>query len=514
MIRDLRSASEIVSDKATVVIVGGGVAGLVLAERLTSRQVDVLVLESGDRYLSPDNDVLNEVEQGGLPYRGALEGRRRALGGTSTIWGGAMLPFLPCDLESPTAGSPVRWPVAFEELEPYFPAIERLFHLPAGDFALSKTADDGFVMRSAKWPTFDRRNVATLLSARLRGEGLRIWTGATVTKIDLDPNGRATFVEAHSKNGHCLRVACDQLVIAAGAIETTRLMLQLQREQGPERFVSGAVTGRYFQDHISVPVARIVSKTPPALNNAFGLRFVRGGMRDVRLEPGIDLRRRERLPGAFAHVAFESDRETGFAALREIYRDLQSARSPNLLRVLAMAKDTPWFMNAVWWRFIKRRLLAPSGAHAALTLVMEQYPNPESRITLSTTQIDRYGAPIPHLSWRLHDIDFQHFEGLQSALIRIWPSRFGSLGELEPLKPHEWRARIGANSDVFHPVGSTRMATQASEGVVDGALTSFDVPNLHLVSTSTFPSGGGANPTFMLLAFALRKADQLAAVLS
>jgi choline dehydrogenase-like flavoprotein len=45
---------------------------------------------------------------------------------------------------------------------------------------------------------------------------------------------------------------------------------------------------------------------------------------------------------------------------------------------------------------------------------------------------------------------------------------------------------------------------------VDGDLRTFRVPNLSVVSTSCFPTGGGANPTFMLMAFALRAADWIA----
>lgn len=53
------------------------------------------------------------------------------------------------------------------------------------------------------------------------------------------------------------------------------------------------------------------------------------------------------------------------------------------------------------------------------------------------------------------------------------------------------------------------MGRSVSTGVVDGDLRAFRVPNLTVVSTSCFPSGGSANPTFMLMAFALRAADRI-----
>jgi choline dehydrogenase-like flavoprotein len=45
---------------------------------------------------------------------------------------------------------------------------------------------------------------------------------------------------------------------------------------------------------------------------------------------------------------------------------------------------------------------------------------------------------------------------------------------------------------------------------VDADLRTHRIDNLYIVSTSTFPSGGGSNPTFMLMAFALRAAEHIA----
>lgn len=54
------------------------------------------------------------------------------------------------------------------------------------------------------------------------------------------------------------------------------------------------------------------------------------------------------------------------------------------------------------------------------------------------------------------------------------------------------------------------MGADVSRGVVDGELKTFRVPNLSVVSTATFPTGGGANPTMMLMMAALRAADRIA----
>src|SRR5205085_1128620 len=133
MLRDLQqSGAQGVSASADVAVVGAGIAGLILATRLVKNGVRTIVLESGTDTSVAEPDPLNEVVQIGQPYRGAEKGRFRGLGGTSVCWGGAMLPFLACDMEPHTARWPVHWPVTLDHVYKYIPELERLFHLPDG----------------------------------------------------------------------------------------------------------------------------------------------------------------------------------------------------------------------------------------------------------------------------------------------------------------------------------------------------------------------------------------------
>jgi choline dehydrogenase-like flavoprotein len=56
------------------------------------------------------------------------------------------------------------------------------------------------------------------------------------------------------------------------------------------------------------------------------------------------------------------------------------------------------------------------------------------------------------------------------------------------------------------------MGTDGRYAVVDDNLRTFAVPNLWVLSTSVFPSGGSANPTLMLMLFAMRLADKLVTI--
>lgn len=522
MIRNLQDlpipAASVACD---VVIVGGGIAGLLLATRLVRSGVHVVVLESGGVQDAGRPHPLNTVVQAGQPYRGAEEGRFRGLGGTSIRWGGAMLPFQACDLERRAAGWPA-WPISLDELTQQFAELEKLFQLPPGPFDLdgeragSAASDADFVLRSAKWPRFRSRNVAHVLKDEINREQPEIWLNATVMAFQARADGRLEGVQARAPNGHELSISAGVVVIAAGAIESTWLMLLLDAQHEHKLFRPHQLLGHYFFDHMSAPAATI---EPPldrsALNQAFGLRFARSGMRDVRMEPSADLRRRARLPAGFAHVTATSPTQTGFDSLREMYRDLQSGAALDWSHVLGVSRDLGWFFGAAWWWAAKRRLLAPRDAQYRIVVVTEQFPNRDSRITLSEDRAGPYGVPLARIDWRTTERDWEGFRAFQAELSRFWmKSPFRHLGRLELEPEAECRARLQNSSDIFHPGGTTRMGRTAATGVVDADLQSFQVRNLYVISTSAFPSGGGSNPTFTLMALALRAADRIAAEVS
>ena len=151
-----------------MLVVGGGIAGLLLATRLARAGKRVIVFESGGRRQEGETHPLNEVVHLRSVYNGAANGRFRCLGGTSTRWGGAMIPFLAADLAEG------KWPINHADLMAYLPEVERLFGLRPGRYDLPDLSrrDDNrpptHVARLAKWPAFQNRNVAALLNSELQ----------------------------------------------------------------------------------------------------------------------------------------------------------------------------------------------------------------------------------------------------------------------------------------------------------------------------------------------------------
>lgn len=525
MLIDSRASGAATDRVADVLLVGGGTCGLLLADALREAGMTVTVVESGSAQHDPRDDELNATELVGRPYAGATEGRQRGLGGTSLLWGGAMLPFLAQDLAPRAHVAATGWPVAYGELAEQIPRLERIFGLVSGPYdahflgaararADGIVDDEDFVSRFAKWPSFRQRNTAHVFGPRLRGDpDLHVHLSTTVTQL-LTAAGdaaRIVSVEAITATGQVLTLKACQVVICAGAIESTRLLLMAAR--GPLAAALGEMTwlGRGFHDHLSVVVAEVIPRLPQRLNRLAGFRFQGRTMRSFRLELNAQAQQREQLPSAWWHIAFEGLAPSGFDALRDLMRKLQQGRPPAGRDLSRLLLDTPYLLQLGWWRVVRQQLRWPALARYQITVVAEQLPRPENRIELST-RLDRHGQPLPRLSWQVAPSDLETIRRTALLVRRYWAkhceSRIGPLRwRLDPdqtLDPD-----VAALSDIFHPGGTTRMGTTVRDGVVDGNLRVLGMQNLHVLSTSTFPTGASANPTMTLLLLALRLSRHL-----
>ena len=107
------------------------------------------------------------------------------------------------------------------------------------------------------------------------------------------------------------------------------------------------------------------------------------------------------------------------------------------------------------------------------------------------------------LDWRVNRFDIESM----LAWLRTLDGTVRDLGLGRVIMPPEgWeRGIIGGP----HHMGTTRMAQSARRGVVDEHCRVHSLDNLYVAGSSIFATGGYANPTFTLVALALRLADRL-----
>lgn len=510
MLRDLeRDPIDTDGAEADVVVIGGGIAGLVLARKLRAQNMSCIVLETGALDEAENDLVYNDIEIIRRSHSHATRGRRRGLGGTSLRWAGALIPFTFEGFAPHRHPGHPGWPIGPESIHSYLVEAERLFDLDHSRYDASQRCfrcAKGFIPREAKRPRFHNRNLAKLCwNVLVSPNGPIVWLNAHVQNFVFQ-NGQIRSVSSSSPNGRTLTVRGREFVICAGAIESTRLLLMLDDKTNGHAIAGRAHLGHYLQDHLSMPFAHISTDTPEQLNALLGFRFdKRGVIRDFRFE-----RHHSRSGGGYVHIAPEYLGSTGFEAARLVMRGVQRGKV-DVNALLTTFRHMPYLVRLAWWRFVRKRLLWSKPAKYQVHVVVEQVPKWDNRIYLSE-RVDIFGNPIAVLDWDYSSEDIENIRSICNDFDVYWSecqlTKYGNL---------DWRFRpesidsdkLDLLRDINHPVGTTRMAASANEGVVDSNLRVFGVDNLSVAATSAFPEVGSVNPTMTLILLTLRLAEKL-----
>jgi choline dehydrogenase-like flavoprotein len=124
-------------------------------------------------------------------------------------------------------------------------------------------------------------------------------------------------------------------------------------------------------------------------------------------------------------------------------------------------------------------------------------------LELDPEKIDAFGDPLARITMMMTDWD----RGSQQLMTDLIPDLF------EAMKAHEYSELTPPGFGFgYHPSGATAMAKNPDEGVCDENLKVFGLDNLFLVSNSVFPHMGSNPPTLTIAALALRLASHLEGV--
>jgi choline dehydrogenase-like flavoprotein len=286
--------------EATVIVIGSGPPGAAAALRLAEAGVDVTLLEAGvshralgltvrvggltvARLHRPLGLRTSDVVVLGDPQSVVYEDI--APGGLTNHWSCAVPRFSPDDFrDARRAGEAYAWPVGYEELVPWYDWVEPLLHisgssvdapqLPAGKVRTARSlargwqpvaeaaarhgqgllpvpyvygADTTLTLSGTVFNSFVR-----LIKPAQRSGRITVRCGARVTQLEW--SGARRRVEAvvfrDVRTGGTHRIRCRGVVVAAGALNSAKILLQSTSADFPAGLGNThGVLGRFLHDH-------------------------------------------------------------------------------------------------------------------------------------------------------------------------------------------------------------------------------------------------------------------------
>ena len=406
------------------------------------------------------------------------------------------------------------WPIAYEDLEPYYTRAERLYHVhgergvdptdpPAGapyphppishEPRIQQLADDfarlgcrpfhvplGVMLdeanpsksRCIRCETCDGH--PCLVSAKadaqvvcvdpaLEHENVTLLTRALVTRLETSASGREVTRIVAERAGRVETYAADIVVVACGAINSAALLLRSASDQHPRGLANGSdVVGRHYMGHVnSVQMAVSKCPNPTIFQKTLGLNDFYFGAEDWNYPMG--------------HISFvgKLDGDT--------------------LRGGAPAIAPGWTLE----------LMARHSLDFWLT--SEDLPAPENRVTL-----DRDGGIV--LSYRPNNEEAHRRLVAKLKGLMTRQTKCGIHGHdcHEGLFAHNlFLGQRIPLAGVAHQNGTIRFGRDPQTSALDENCRAHEVDNLYVVDGSFFPSSAAVNPALTIMANALRVGDHL-----
>ena len=489
-----------------VCIVGAGAAGVSIALDWIDSSHSVVLLEGGGFEYDEQVQDLYIGKTTGQKYYPLRSSRLHMFGGTTGHWAGMCSPYDPIDFVKRDWVPHSGWPIAREDLEPFYHRAQKTLELGPNEYDLAFWREqdpsliplplDTTIVWNKMWQFSPPTSFGVVYrDAIVDARNIHLYTYANV--VDVVANEavseiRHVTVKNHAGKIH--RVKARVFVLACGAIQNARILLasnrQVQRGLGNQN----DLVGRFFMEHLEIKSAELwFGQSQP-----MDLYLWNPSRSRARAELAISasMQQEKRILNGTASFT-----PLSIARKRKPMIDIWANEDPR------QNKDN---LHRTFWESAEGHdLSTDSMANRAYELFtrLEQAPNPESRVTLDAEK-DALGVHRATLNWALTSLDKRSIRTIYQIIGR--QVGLAGIGRVRLMKylwdedDDSWPASTGGG---WHHMGTTRMSADPKEGVVDANCRIHGIDNLFVAGSACFPTAGAANPTLTLVALSLRLSD-------
>ena len=514
-------------DHYDVIIIGSGPGGGSVAHSLAPTGKRILILERGP-YLPREQANWNskavfvdgkyQVDETWYGKDGSSfkPGLHRYVGGNSKVYGSALFRLRERDFDEirhPEGISPA-WPIGYDEMEPYYTAAEKLFHVHGkagedpteprrtGDFPYSPVTHEPLIEKlSDSWakqglnpfhmplgilldekdgkptPTsicmrcdaFDGfpcllngkadAQVICIDPTLARFPNVSLLTEAYAKRLETTPDGRSVRYVHVDRGGTMERYSADLFVVAGGALSSAQLMLRSYGPHHDQGLANGSdqVGRNYMRHNQSVLMAFLKEPNTTVFQKTLACSDFYFGDEDYPYPIGL----------------------------------IQMCATTHGDQV--RGEEVPHWLN----NWLPQMPFNAIAAHALdFWLSSEDLPIPENRI--------RYEGEKVFLD--LHETNMEAHRRLTKKLEHIMRASGAAPFLLERNLYLGKDIPVGGTA---HQAGTMRFGKDPKTSVLDTHCKAHELDNLYATDAGFFPSIGAVNPTLTIIANALRVADHL-----
>ena len=330
---------------------------------------------------------------------------------------------------------------------------------------------------------------------------------AVAVELTTDPSGTTVNqLIVKKRNGQSITVTAKTFIIATGALQAPRLLLNSNRVQKNGLGNDKNLVGKFLLDHPMGNLIQLQFLHPHKAHIYSDMKYAP----DNKIKTGLvftdGVQEANSLPNhcfyirpSFVRGIDNTSEKIKLSLLTFLDRDKKvTARN---------AYDVVTHFNVVLQILAYKFSLNFTYRYADLFFVTEQIPNENSQVTLSDKR-DAFGYPIAKVNWQLTEADFQSMEKAYNLLRSkaFSEEHYSFVHKFEDLN---WKENFTSGA---HHVGTARMGTSPDHAVVDQNLKVFGCSNLYISDGSVFPTAGNVNSGFTIAAFSARLADHLVTI--